>query len=301
MGDRAALQLPDDAQPLVAGVVLDADQRHHVRRPAGQRRGIPGGHRALDHIGRDPHPVPDGHQLPGRGRSAVRAAGRHPSAVANRHHSLDIWLPRHVATISHHLEYRSSPRSVRSPGEKQARLTGVGHVQVVAGAGAGHEQDAALPLQILGVGDGVLARRGDRGGGRDLPCSTPITATAWNSRPFMPCMVPTRTACLLPLAAERDRRDAVRLERVAGLAGQVGGPGRHPDGMRLDPASSQERIRSARKVSSSSRVRPSAAAGAGRAWGTGSRPGSPPRRPGPATGSGPSSGTAQARISWVVR
>ena len=35
MGDRAALQLPDDAQLLVAGVILDADQGDGVRRAAG--------------------------------------------------------------------------------------------------------------------------------------------------------------------------------------------------------------------------------------------------------------------------
>ena len=38
VGDRAALQLPDHAELLVAGVVLDADQGHQVRRPAGQGR-----------------------------------------------------------------------------------------------------------------------------------------------------------------------------------------------------------------------------------------------------------------------
>ena len=31
VGDRAALQLPDDPQPLVAGVVFDTDQGHHMR------------------------------------------------------------------------------------------------------------------------------------------------------------------------------------------------------------------------------------------------------------------------------
>jgi len=33
---------------------------------------------------------------------------------------------------------------------------------VVPGPGAGHEQDAAFPLQVLGMRDGVLAGRGDR-------------------------------------------------------------------------------------------------------------------------------------------
>ena len=69
---------------------------------------------------------------------------------------------------------------------------------MVPGPGAGHEQDAALPLQVLGVGDGVLAFRGDRRWPGTRPCSTPMTATAWNSRPFIACMVPTRTACVLP-------------------------------------------------------------------------------------------------------
>ena len=35
-------------------------------------------------------------------------------------------------------------------------------------------------------------------------------------------------------AAQRDRRDAVGLQRLARLAHQAGGPGRHADGMRLD-------------------------------------------------------------------
>ena len=30
------------------------------------------------------------------------------------------------------------------------------------------------------------------------PCSTPMTATAWNSRPFIACMVPARTPCVPP-------------------------------------------------------------------------------------------------------
>ena len=46
--------------------------------------------------------------------------------------------------------------------QEHARLAGAGHVEVVPGAGTGHEQDAAFPLQVLGMRDGVLAFRGDR-------------------------------------------------------------------------------------------------------------------------------------------
>ena len=34
---------------------------------------------------------------------------------------------------------------------------------MVPGPGTGNEQHAAFPLQVLGMGDGVLALRGDRG------------------------------------------------------------------------------------------------------------------------------------------
>ena len=33
---------------------------------------------------------------------------------------------------------------------------------MVPGPGAGHEQDAAFPLQVLSVGDGIFAFRGNR-------------------------------------------------------------------------------------------------------------------------------------------
>ncbi len=68
VGDRAALQLPDDAQLLVAGVVLDADQGDGVLRAAGhglRGDGAPG------HVGDDPDPVADGDELTLR-RGAAR-------------------------------------------------------------------------------------------------------------------------------------------------------------------------------------------------------------------------------------
>ena len=68
---------------------------------------------------------------------------------------------------------------------------------MIAGPGARDEQDAPFALQILVVGQRILGRGSDRGPGRDHACSTPMTATAWNSRPFMPCMVPARTAFLV--------------------------------------------------------------------------------------------------------
>ena len=58
---------------------------------------------------------------------------------------------------------RRRGRGRRLPGRQEhARLAGAGHVEMVPGPGAGHEQDAAFPLQVLGVRDGVLAFRGDR-------------------------------------------------------------------------------------------------------------------------------------------
>ena len=46
--------------------------------------------------------------------------------------------------------------------QERTRLAGAGHVEMVPGPGAGHEQDATFPLQVLGMRDGVLAFRGDR-------------------------------------------------------------------------------------------------------------------------------------------
>ena len=89
---------------------------------------------------------------------------------------------------------------------------------MVTRARAGHEQHAPLPLQILGVGDRVYSAGGHRRGSRHLPSATPMAAIAWNSRPFMPCMVPARTAFFLPLGRQRDGRDSFCLQRFPGLA-----------------------------------------------------------------------------------
>jgi hypothetical protein len=71
---------------------------------------------------------------------------------------------------------------------------------VVAGAGQRDEQQAPFPLQVLRVGHRVVGGIGQPEGAATVPSATPMTATAWNSSPFMPCMVPTRTASLRDLA-----------------------------------------------------------------------------------------------------
>ena len=72
---------------------------------------------------------------------------------------------------------------------------------MIARTGQRDEQQAPFPLQVLRVGDRVARPPSvSAEGAGTMPSATPMTATAWNSRPFMPCMVPTRTASLLDLA-----------------------------------------------------------------------------------------------------
>ena len=67
VGDRAPLQLPDHAELLVAGVILDADQGDDVGRAAGDGSGLRGKAARRD-AGDDPDPVADGDKLSfGRG------------------------------------------------------------------------------------------------------------------------------------------------------------------------------------------------------------------------------------------
>ena len=50
----------------------------------------------------------------------------------------------------------------RAGRQERARLAGAGDVEVIPGPGAGDEQDAAFPLQVLGVRKDVLACWGER-------------------------------------------------------------------------------------------------------------------------------------------
>ena len=67
---------------------------------------------------------------------------------------------------------------------------------MIAGAGAGDEQQAAFSLEVLLVRDRVLLGGVTAAGAGTVPASTLMTATAWNFSPFMRCAVPTRTAFL---------------------------------------------------------------------------------------------------------
>ena len=105
---------------------------------------------------------------------------------------------------------------------------------MVPGPGAGHEQDAAFALQVLGMGGGVLGFRGDRRwfgnqalldaddrDGLELQALHGVHGSGPNGLGTTP-------------AVQRDRRDAGRLQRLTRLADQAGGSGRHADGMGLE-------------------------------------------------------------------
>ena len=127
--------------------------------------------------------------------------------------------------------WRSCHRTGR---QEHARLAGAGHVQVVPGPGAGHEQDAAFPLQVLGVRGGVLGFRGDRRGRGNQALLDADDRDGLELQALHRVHRARPDGLGVPPAAQRDRRDAVGLQRLARLAHQAGGPGRHADGMRLD-------------------------------------------------------------------
>ena len=108
---------------------------------------------------------------------------------------------------------------------------------MVPRAGAGHEQDAAFPLQVLGVRDRIFAFRGDR---RWFGNQTVLDA---DDRDGLELQALHRVHGSGPdrlraaAAAQRDRHDAVSLQHLARLANQAGGPGGHADGLRLDAES----------------------------------------------------------------
>jgi hypothetical protein len=70
---------------------------------------------------------------------------------------------------------------------------------MVARPHASDEQQAPLPLKVLRMRDRINLDRRDRRRCRHDPSATPTTATAWNSCPFIPCIVRTRTAFLFDL------------------------------------------------------------------------------------------------------
>ena len=133
------------------------------------------------------------------------------------------------------------------------------------------------------------------------PCSTPITATAWNSRPFIACMVPARTALGFPrpfseTVAMPSASSACRASRTSPADRAA-----TPIACGSRPAESHPRTRSAKNANSCARAAVTRRCGRGPRIGDrypSSESTSPSR---PVTGSVPSSGTAQAKISWVVR
>ena len=122
----------------------------------------------------------------------------------------------------------------RAGRQERARLAGAGDVEVIPGPGAGDEQDAAFPLQVLGVREGVLGLRGDGarfrdqallhaddGDGLELQALHGVHRAGPDGRDMAP-------------AAQRGGGDAGGLQRLARLADQGGGSGGHADGMGLE-------------------------------------------------------------------
>ena len=105
---------------------------------------------------------------------------------------------------------------------------------MVPGPGAGHEQDAAFPLQILGVHGGVLVFGGDRRGRGHQALLDADDRDRLELQALHRVHGSGPDGLGVRPAAQRDRRDAVGLQRLARLAHQAGGPGRHADGIRLD-------------------------------------------------------------------
>ena len=106
---------------------------------------------------------------------------------------------------------------------------------MVSGPGAGHEQDAAFPLHVLGMGDGVLGCRGDRGwfGNQALLDADDRDRLELQALHRVHGAGPDGLRAAR--AVQRGRRDAVGSQRLAGLPNQAGGPRRHANGLRLDP------------------------------------------------------------------
>ena len=95
--------------------------------------------------------------------------------------------------------------------EERARGAAVGDVQVVPRPCAGDEQQAPLALQILRVSERIRRRHGSPlAGAGTTPSATPITATAWNSRPFHAMHGADADRVFRRLGGERDGRDPRR-------------------------------------------------------------------------------------------
>ena len=118
--------------------------------------------------------------------------------------------------------------------QEHAWLAGARDVEVIPGAGAGHEQDAAFPLQVLGMRDGVFAFWGDRRWIRNQALFNADNSDGLEFQAFHRVHGVGAHGARPAAAAQRDRHDAVGFQRLACLANQAVGPGRHADGLRLD-------------------------------------------------------------------
>ena len=105
---------------------------------------------------------------------------------------------------------------------------------MVAGAGAGDEQDAALPLQILGVRDRILIRRGDCRFCRNQPLLHTNHGYSLKLQSFHAVHSAGPDCLLAAWTRQGSGGEAGRFECVTCLTGQPAGPGSDPDRMRLD-------------------------------------------------------------------
>ena len=113
-------------------------------------------------------------------------------------------------------------------------VAGAGHIEMVTCPGTGHEQHAALPLEVLDVRQRILILRGE---GRRIRDHALLDADHRDGLELQALHGvhgagpdPSRPAS----AADRRRVDAIRFQSLAGLAHQAGGSGRHPDRVRFE-------------------------------------------------------------------
>ena len=105
---------------------------------------------------------------------------------------------------------------------------------MVPGSGTGREQDAAFPLQVLGMGDRVFAFRGDRRWFRNQALFHADDRDGLELQAFHRVHGADPDGLRVAPAPQGDRHDAVGFQRLTCLANQAGRAGRYPDGLRLD-------------------------------------------------------------------